>query len=229
MGVLALKLFLAPTFVIGTSVIVRRHGAFIGGVVGGLPVVAGPILIVLTVVHGTDFGAQASSACLLGMVSLVAFGVAYAFLARRLAWPVALVAGWVVFAASTAVLAALTDAPGVLLGLLVACASFVVAFGLLPRASVSDAELAHPNWDLPMRGIAAAVMVVTLTALSASLGSELSGLLAPFPVITSVLAAFTHAQRGHSETVVLIRGMVGGWFVYAALVFAYALALGAHI
>jgi hypothetical protein len=72
-------------------------------------------------------------------------------------------------------------------------------------------------------------MVVALTALSSSLGSELSGLLAPFPIITSVLAAFTHAQRGAGEAVVLLRGMLGGFFVYATLVFLFALALGAHV
>jgi hypothetical protein len=80
-----------------------------------------------------------------------------------------------------------------------------------------------------MRGVAAAAMVVTLTAVSSSLGSELSGLIAPFPVITSVLAAFTHAQRGHADTAVLLRGMLGGFFVYALLVFGFALALGAPI
>ena len=228
MGVLALKLFLAPTFVIGTSVVVRRHGALVGGLVGGLPVVAGPILIVLAVVHGKHFGAQASSSCLLGMASLTAFAVAYARLAPRVPWTVALVSGWLVFAGCTAVLAALSNSPGPLVGLVVAFASFGAGLLGLPAARAADAKSPHPPWDLPMRGIAAAVMVVTLTAVSSSLGSELSGLLAPFPVITSVLAAFTHAQRGHADTAVLLRGMLGGFFVYALLVFGFALALGAH-
>jgi hypothetical protein len=228
-GVLALKLLLAPSFVIGTSLVVRRHGALLGGLVGGLPVVAGPILIVLAVVHGKRFGADASSACLLGMASLTAFAVVYARLAPRSPWPVALVAGWLVFAASTAVLAVATDSPGPLAGLLVGFASFGIGLVALPAAQASDAEAVHPRWDLPMRGLAAAAMVVTLTALSSSLGAELSGLIAPFPVITSVLAAFTHAQRGHDETAVLLRGMLGGFYIYALLVFGFALALGADI
>ena len=229
MGVLALKLFLAPSFVIGTSVIVRRHGALVGGLVGGLPVVAGPILIVLAVVHGKHFGGEAGSACLLGMVSLTAFAVVYARLAPYAAWPVALVVGWLVFGVSTAALAVATDSPGPLAGLAAGCVAFLIGLALLPNAAANDSEAVHPRWDLPMRGIAAAAMVVTITALSASLGSELSGLIAPFPVITSVLAAFTHAQRGPAETALLLRGMLGGFFVYAALVFAFALALGAHV
>ena len=42
-----------------------------------------------------------------------------------------------------------------------------------------------------------------------------------------VLAAFTHVQRGHAETAVLLRGMLGGFYVYALLVFGFAMALGA--
>jgi hypothetical protein len=228
-GVLALKLFMAPAFVVGASLLTRRHGPRIGGVVGGLPVVAAPILIVLALVHGKGFGAQASSACLLGMVSLTAFAVAYARLAPVLPWAACLVIGWGVFGISTAVLAALTDRPGALEGLLVALASCGIGLLLMPGAVLEDADIDPPGWDLPMRGLAAGVMVLTITTLSGSLGSELSGLVAPFPIITSVLAAFTHAQRGAADTAVLLRGMLAGFCIYAVLVFAFALALGAPL
>ncbi|MEA2483934.1 MAG: hypothetical protein QOC55_1881 [Thermoleophilaceae bacterium] len=229
MGVLALKLFLAPSFVVAASVVARHHGSRIGGLVGGLPVVGGPILIVLAVVHGRAFGAEASTACVLGMVSLVLFVIVYGRLAEHVHWAAALVVGWLAFGASTAVLAVATDRPGPLAGLAAAFVACGLGFVLLPRASVADTDAVHPTWDLPMRAGTAAAMVVALTALSSSLGSELSGLLAPFPIITSVLAAFTHAQRGAGETVVLLRGMLGGFFVYATLVFLFALALGAHV
>ena len=49
--VLALKLILAPAFVVGASLTARRFGPRIGGLVGGLPVVGGPILLVLAIVH----------------------------------------------------------------------------------------------------------------------------------------------------------------------------------
>ena len=41
------KLLLAPAFVVVVSVLAQRYGPRIGGVLGGLPVVAGPILLVL--------------------------------------------------------------------------------------------------------------------------------------------------------------------------------------
>lgn len=47
-----------------------------------------------------------------------------------------------------------------------------------------------PWWDLPARALAALGLVLTLTALSGALGPHLSGLLAPFPIIVSILAVF---------------------------------------
>ena len=58
----ALKLLLAPGFVVGASLTARRFGPRVGGLVGGLPVVAGPILLVIAILHGEDFGADASAA-----------------------------------------------------------------------------------------------------------------------------------------------------------------------
>jgi hypothetical protein len=70
-------------------------------------------------------------------------------------------------------------------------------------------------------------MVLVLTAASGSLGPELSGLLAPFPVVTSVLAAFGHAQRGPGATLVLLRGMLLGFFAFGSFCAAAAVTLPA--
>ncbi len=86
MGVLAAKILLAPTFVIAASLTARRYGARIGGLVGGLPVVAGPILLVFALDHGAAFAAGAAAGTLLGLVSLLAFILVYAHLASRMRW-----------------------------------------------------------------------------------------------------------------------------------------------
>ena len=83
MAVLALKLILAPAFVVGASLTARRFGPRIGGLVGGLPVVAGPILLVLAIVHDRDFAARSATTSLLGLVSLATFVVVYGSAGRR--------------------------------------------------------------------------------------------------------------------------------------------------
>lgn len=120
MSLLVLKIVLAPAFVVLASVVGGRHGVRVGGVVGGLPAIAGPILLVLALEHGR---------------------------ARS-------------------------------------------------PTSRSRPPPAPPRWDLLLRAGCAAVPVVAVTQAAQALGPHLSGLAAAFPIITPVLAAFTHAQQG---------------------------------
>ncbi len=82
-----------------------------------------------------------------------------------------------------------------------------------------------PTWDLPLRAGCALALVLTLTAIAGWLGPQLSGLLAPFPIIATVLAIFTHAQRGADETVRLLRGLVAGFGAFALFCFVLAISL----
>ncbi len=224
MSLLAIKALLAPTFVVGASLSVRRFGPRVGGLVGGLPVVAGPILLVYALAHGRGFAAHAASGTLLGLVSLTGFIVVYGRLAGRMGWLACMLAGLLAFALGTLLFSMVVIPAG--LALVLAGAGFVVGLMLLPR---SDAEtpspVPTPAWDLPLRAACALALVLVLTAVSGWLGPQLSGLLAPFPVITTVLATFTHAQRGAPATVLLLRGMLTGFGAFALFCFALAVSL----
>ena len=82
MALLAVKLLLAPSFVVVASLASRRFGPRVGGLIAGLPVVAGPILLAYAIAHGSAFAAAAAVGTLMGLVSLIAFVVVYAHLAR---------------------------------------------------------------------------------------------------------------------------------------------------
>jgi len=232
-GVLALKLVLAPAFVVGASLTARRFGPRAGGLIGGLPVVGGPILLVLAIVHDGAFAERAAGASLLGLISLAGFVMAYGLLVRRTTWPPALAAAWATFLGLTGIFALLTAgvhvAPTV--GLAAACATFVAARAVVPRPAAPSADAAAPAappaWDLPVRAACAAAMVLAISAASAGLGPRVSGLLAPAPVITSILAAFTHAQLGPEATLRLLRGMLTGFFSFALFCWTIAVALPA--
>lgn len=218
------KILLAPLFVVGASLTARRFGARIGGLVGGLPVVAGPILLVFALNHGRAFAADAAAGTLLGIVSLSIFIVVYAHVAQRVRWSMSLPAGWLGFFAMTAALSFVS------VGTAVALALVLVALGLtllaVPRAygeRLSTVRL--PAWDLPVRGLSALALVLALTALAGQLGPKLSGLLAPFPVVASVLAVFTHAQHGEQDLLRIMRGFVVGLVAYALFCFTLALSL----
>lgn len=221
---LVVKVLLAPSFVVLASVAGRRFGPRIGGLVGGLPVVGGPILLIYAITHGASFAESAATGTLLGIVSLMAFVVTYGRVAGRLSWRASLLVGWAAFAAATAVF---TDVPAsALLALAIVAVALVLAPMLLPRRGRESAEAGSlPRWDLPLRALSALLLVLALTTASGWLGPRLSGLLAPFPVIASVLAVFTHGQRGGGgELQHLLRGLLLGYGAYA--LFCFTLAVG---
>ena len=221
---LLVKLLLAPSFVVGASLAARRFGPRVGGLVAGLPVVAGPIVLSYALAHGKSFAAGASAGTLLGLVSLIASVVVYGRLSRRLSWGPCMLWGWLAFALGTALFSALSIPAGLALAL----AALAIAAGLagLPRpTSPQSTPTVPPSWDLPLRAGCALALVLTLTAVASWLGPQLSGLLAPFPIIATVLATFTHAQRGTDELVRLLRGMLIGFGAFALFFFTLAVTL----
>jgi hypothetical protein len=223
-ALLAVKALLAPTFVVGASLTVRRFGPEVGGLVGGLPVVAGPILLVYALAQGNGFAAGAAAATLLGLVSLTAFVVVYGRLAERAPWTLCILAATSAFGLGTLLFSVTVVPAGTALAL--ACAGFVLGLLLLPRPEGERTPVPPPPaWDLPLRAGCALALVLVLTSAAGSLGSQLSGLLAPFPIITTVLATFTHAQRGSEETVRLLRGMLTGFLGFALFCFTLAVSL----
>ena len=209
---------------VGASVTARRFGPRVGGLVAGLPVVAGPILLAYALAHGSSFAAGAAAGTLLGLVSLIAFSVAYGRLAARLSWAPCMLAGWLTFVAFTALFSAFEIPAGVALALAVLAVAAGLALLPRPRPAVPFTDRL-PGWDLPLRAACALGLVLTLTAVAGWLGPQLSGLLAPFPIIATVLATFTHGQRGVDEMLRMVRGMVSGFLAFALFFFTLAVAL----
>jgi len=196
----------------------------VAGILGGLPVVAGPILLVLTLLHGRIFGADAAAGTLLGLVGLTTFVVVYGRIAPRVPPAATVIAGWGAFLVGVALLRLIHPQPVV--SMILAGAAFALGLRLLPAPRQPlEAQAALPWWDLPARAAAALALVVALTAASGALGPHLSGLLAPFPIITSVLAVFTHAHGGTDQVRVLLRNFLVGFYGFAAFCFTLAVTL----
>jgi hypothetical protein len=219
--ILALRVLLAPCFVVVASLVGRRFGMRVGGVVAGLPVIAGPIFLVLALQHGASFARGAAVGTLLAVAALSAFVLVYIAAASHLPWPGALAAGWAAFAIVGAAMRPISAGP--LAGFAIACGSLALTLALLPRPPRSAAlPPAHPRWDLPLRAVCTAIPVVAVTAIAGAVGPHTSGLAAAFPVVTPILSAFTYAQRGRDEATRLLRGFTIGFFAYAGFCFVIA-------
>jgi hypothetical protein len=221
---LAVKVLLAPGFVVCASLAARRFGPRVGGLIAGLPLVAGPILLIYALNHGRAFAAGAASGTLLGLISLTVYIVVYGRLAGRMSWLASMLCGWLAFGVMTVLFSAVSLPAGAALAL--ACAGLLIGLAVLPHPGPSaPSDAPPPSWDLPLRAACALALVLTLSAVSGWLGPQLSGLLAPFPIIATVLATFTHAQRGSDELLRLLRGLLSGLSAFALFFFTLALAL----
>jgi hypothetical protein len=202
----------------------RRWGEAVAGVLGGLPVVAGPVLLVETILHGREFGAAAAAGCLLGLVALTAFVVVYGRVAPVAGPGRSVVAGCSAFLFGIAVLD--LAEPPLTLSLVLVAGCFALGLRLLPAAAWPlPAAAPPPWWDIPTRALAALALVLTLSAVSGALDPHLGGLLAPFPIIAAVLAVSTHGHSGVAQVGVLLRSFLVGFYGFAAFCFALALAL----
>jgi hypothetical protein len=197
----------------------------VGGVLTALPMVAGPTLCFYALEQGHAFAANAARATLLGIAAIAAFCVAYAQTAAYAPWIVSVLAGWSAFAAIGAVVYRVPDlrTAG---ELALAVAGLLIAERRLPRPAAVRAVPRAPRWDVPLRMAAAAVSVVLLTALAQVLGPRLSGILSAFPVVTVILAVFTHVQLGHASVAVFLRGMLRGLRSFALFCVVFATTLG---
>ena len=220
---LLLKLFLAPVLIAIVTLGARRWGPRVGGWLTGLPTVAGPTLVFYAFEQGTAFAARASHATLVGLVAIPWFCVAYAYVGKRHGWAASLTAGWTTVVLSIAFLNQLEINVFVTWVLLaVNCAA---GYAALPAHTPASAEPVHSKWDLPARMLAAAVLVTVLTAIADVLGPQLSGLLAPFPVATAIVAAFTHKQRGVDAVVIFFRGFLPALVSFGLFCVVLAVAL----
>lgn len=225
METLVLKVALAPALVLGVTLATRRWGSRVGGMLIALPVVAGPILLVITLEHGDAFGARAARGALLGVVALSAFCVAFAAAATQMRWPAALLIGWAAYM-GVAACGSRWDAPPVA-GLASALTALLLARAFFTKRDHTDAlSSSRPPWDLYARAGATAALVVVLTTAAGALGPAVSGVLTPFPIAASVLAAFTLAHDGPAASLAMLRGFVVALPGFAAFFFAVAVALG---
>ena len=97
--------------------------------------------------------------------------------------------------------------------------------GFEPVWTSWNATPVHPRSDLPIRLVATATLVVSLTGLAGQLGPNLSGLLNAFPVLTTIIAVFTHAQRGRAAMVDFLNGYLQSVVGFALFCVVMAAAL----
>ncbi|MEW6339545.1 MAG: hypothetical protein AB1704_02495 [Pseudomonadota bacterium] len=220
---LALKLTLVPVFLLVVSMSGKWWGPSVAGWLAGLPVVAGPILYLLVLAHGPQFGAHAATLSLSAILASEAFNFAYAWTCRARAWPIALAAALAAWLAAACALSFLPASPLWALGAALAAVLFGQSF--LPRSTAVAAGATLSPTDLISSMLAGMALTLLVTSLSGWAGASWSGLLAVFPLLGSVLSVSSHRAHGADFVIALLRGMVLGRFSFAAFCLLLAFVL----
>ena len=211
---LALKIVIAPVFVGVISLIALRYGHRMAGWLVALPINTGTIVLILTISDGPRFAATVALGALLGIVSISVFTIVYARSALRLPWTACLGLASLGFVASTLALSQFPEL--VVAELVVAVMAVAIALRLVPVGKELEEPAPPPRWELPLRMLTAALLVVVITTAADALGPRLSGLLSPIPVFTITLVIFTHSRHGPAPVFVFLNGLQYGLFSFAA-------------
>lgn len=223
-SILLTKLLLGPGLVVGASLAGRRWGSAVSGILVAIPIVLGPILLIIAIEQGERFGAEAATSSLLAMVALAVYVVVFERAGRTLRWEVTTLLGWAAFLAVALAVSRLDAAP--VPALIAACAAFALALWITPPPPTSAGPRSPPpSWDLPARAVATAVLILAVTGAADGLGPALAGALAPFPVATTVVAAFVLGQDGPVAATGMLRGFLRAIFGTVAFCFLVAVLL----
>ncbi len=220
---LALKLLLVPALLAVISMAGKRWGAGVAGWLAGFPSLTGPVLFFLALERGPDFTVQAAVVSLSTVFSAVAFGVAYAWACTRLHWFWSLACAFAAWTVAALLLSHLPLTAAISLAI-----SLVTLFAgprVYPRAQAQWGSSAMPAHELLLRMVAGAAMVLAVTAAAEALGPQWTGIFAAFPVMSTVLAVFSHRANGPGFAVALLRAMVGGFYSFLSFCLAVSLLL----
>ncbi len=209
---LALKLFLAPLLIGLVSIASRRWGPAVGGWLVSLPLTSAPVILFLAIDQGTAFASSAAQDTMLGIISVASFCLVYCWFSFRFGWQLSMLAGWIAFFALTFIEESVIFS--LFFSLAIVTVFLIVVLTLMPKSQSKDLAITPSKWDTPLRMLVATGFVLGLTGAASILGPQLSGLLAPFPMFTTILAVFTHHFQGAHFTRRLLRAVVAGSFTF---------------
>jgi uncharacterized membrane protein (GlpM family) len=217
---LLFKFLTVPLFILLITLAGKKWGSEIAGTLGGFPVVAGPIIFFLTLEQGVGFGINASISAIYGSVGLLVFGLAYGWSCQLFNPFICIVISlfsWFITAYSIALL------PTNMYWAISITLFFLI---LIPKLLPIIEEQVRPVQnlkDLPIRVVVGALLTFSITTLAQELGDIWSGILSVFPIISLVLAVFTHLTLGKKHVVQIFRGMSKGLYSFITYFIIYAM------
>jgi len=204
MNLILIKMMVTPLLMLAICLAMRRWGSFTGGILSGLPLTSGPIVIFLTLEQGRHFAAQSASGALSGLSAVLMTYLFYLTVSRFIPVLFACLSA-IFFFAMTSSLLLMVSSPTT--AIIISMAAIMMMVYLTRRQDVSEVKTPKASaWDIPFRMLTSTVMLFVITCSAHILGPQISGILAPIPVIAWPLTVFAHVHSGRNAMMAVMRG-----------------------
>src|SRR6516165_8401642 len=187
---LAFKMAMTAAVVVFISIVVERSGPFIGALIAALPTAAGAAYVILAIEHPSAFIAASA-------VGSMAIGAAVAIFAAVVPSLGVSLLAWF---GCAALLRQFDWTPLRALALNAAVYAVTVPLSWRYRSSAPPRKFLRTRYDIPLRALAAATVVVIVTTASNSIGSFASGMFALFPIVFCSSIVILHPRVGGKAT-----------------------------
>ena len=217
MLLLALKLALVATTILGASFAARRWGHGVSGLMAGLPLIVGPITAILLLDQPVERVRAIALATLQSQPAMLLHVLVFAHAARRWRWPACLLLANAVYLVLAALLTALALAP--LAATALTAAAWLAAGRAMPKGlGGPHAPVSVPASEIWWRLAIALAVAASVIQGAATLPAAWGGILLAAPITGNVLPAFTLPRHGPQATARLLGGFVRGQLGFAAFI-----------
>ncbi|MFG2957423.1 hypothetical protein ACGF5O_27320 [Streptomyces sp. NPDC048291] len=200
-----LRTALAPCLVLLVSVVARRSGPRLGGLLLGVPMTSVPFAMLVWLDAGSGAAARAARGLAAAQLAVACFCLAYGRLATALRPARALA---VALTATAVAAVAAATCPNVWLtavGALALTCAGLATWPPPPPAGRPVSRRARPGREIGTRMAVSAVTVPLAMTAARVLGPFAAGVLAAFPVLLAVMAPATHRATGPQAAAVMMR------------------------
>jgi len=206
-----LKITIMPLVILLVTWISRRWGNMVGGMIAGMPWVGGAILLFIALEQGKLFALDMLPGATVGLIAWLSFCMSYVWIGQRRSPLITLIASNIICLGLAYIFRILTPYLSQEIWIVVLYISLLVSLVLFPKITQTQERENTPiKSEIGLRIAMITIFVVSLTYFANVLGPSWSGVLTPFPVITSTLAFFTHLGQGIKQTKVILLGMYTG-------------------
>lgn len=214
-----------PIVIGGVTLASKKWGNLVGGMIASLPWIAGPVILFFTIEQGVDFTISSIKGVMIGIIGVLAFCFVYIYSAIKFSWYVSLILAYLGFLITTLLLNAVESFMNLNVWYITSIILSLIGIMIFPKLEKHSGLNQTLKYDIYLRMIIITVFVTLITYLAKILGPTWSGILTPFPIITAILAAFTHYTQGAYGTSIILRGMLTGFIGFATFLFLQALLL----